>query len=71
MGRSDSAEELINNIFALAGEDRRLTDYYPYFAAHVEMYKVYRDSGREKEASEYFNKAIKLGATPEQLRAEN
>ena len=70
MERRDNAEELLNRIFTLADEDERLTDQYPYFAAHVELYRVYRDAGREKEASEYFNKAVKMGADAEQLRAE-
>ena len=70
MGRSESAEELLDQIFALAGEDKRLVDYYPYFAAHVEMYRLCRDTGRVEEASEYFNKAIKLGADAEELRTE-
>lgn len=70
MGRLDSAEQLVNQIFTLAEDDERLTNMYPYFAAHVELYRIYRDAGRLKEASEYFSKAVKLGANAEQLRAE-
>ena len=71
MGRLDSAEGLLNQIFTLAEADPRVSDCYPYFAAHVEFYRVYRDTGRVKEAGVYFNKAIKLGATAEQLKADN
>ena len=70
-GRPERAVELLTELLILAESDRSLRHQYPYFAAHIELHKAHCALGHEKEAQEYRAKALKLGASPEQLADED
>ena len=66
-GRLDSAIELLDEVIAVCEQDAALTDDTAHVAAHIRLYKVYSALGRDREAGEHFEKAVRLGASAERL----
>lgn len=70
-GRLERAIELLDQVVAFGTKDVEFRREYPYLLAHVELYKAHLARGDEEQARDYYAKAVRLGATPEQLAPEN
>jgi tetratricopeptide (TPR) repeat protein len=70
-GRLERAIELFDQVVALSTKDAEFRRGYPYLMAHVELYKAHLARGDEEQARDYYGKAVRLGATPEQLVPED
>jgi tetratricopeptide (TPR) repeat protein len=69
-GQPNRAIELLDEIVDLAKSYEPLRDEYTYLAALIDLYKIHRTLGHNREASEYFDKAVSLGADADKLRAD-
>ena len=66
-GSLAAAMELLNRVIALGENDENFRSHYPYLAAHINLYRIYHYLGRDKEARDYYAKAIVLGATRKEI----
>jgi tetratricopeptide (TPR) repeat protein len=65
--RAERAIELLDEVIALGAKDAEFRRTYPYLMAHVELYKAHLARGDVEQVRDYYSKAVRLGATPEQL----
>jgi tetratricopeptide (TPR) repeat protein len=70
-GRLERAVELLDEVVALGAQDAEFRREYPYLMAHVELYKAHHARGDEEQARDYYAKAVRLGATVEQLATKD
>ena len=66
-GSLAAAIELLNGVIALGAQDEDFRSHYPYLAAHINLYRIYHYLGRDKEARDYYAKALALGATSREI----
>ena len=67
-GRLERALKLLNEVISLGEADERLKGEHAYLLAHIELHKIHQELGHEREATQYYKKAKKLGATDAELR---
>jgi len=66
-GNLERAVELLESVITLGENDEAFRRQYPYLAAHINLYRIHRATGHDKEARGYFAKAIVLGATRKEI----
>ena len=69
-GEVERAVELLNQVIALYKGFNEFANQYPYRSAHIELYKIHRALGRDDEAGQHYQEAIKLGAKADELEKE-